>query len=60
MPRQHLVLVAVEERAVALGWEHSGPSIGRVAELLRVYDEQERAAIRGCPEGVREATGAED
>ncbi|MET9911718.1 helix-turn-helix domain-containing protein [Streptomyces sp. NPDC006476] len=54
------VLVEVDERAVALGWEHFGPLIGRVVELLRVYDERELAAIRGFLEGVREAAGGED
>jgi len=49
------VLVEVDERAVALGWSHFGPLIGRAVELLREYDEQELAAIRGFLEGVREA-----
>jgi DNA-binding MarR family transcriptional regulator len=54
------VLVEADERAVALGWEHFGPLIRRVVELLRVYDERELAAIRGFLEGVREAAAGED
>ncbi|MES4832174.1 MarR family transcriptional regulator, partial [Streptomyces anthocyanicus] len=49
------VTVEVDERAVALGWSHFGPLIGRAVELLRGYDERELAAIRGFLTGVREA-----
>ncbi|MGQ5597556.1 MarR family transcriptional regulator [Streptomyces sp. ESR1.13] len=49
------VTVEVDERAVALGWSHFGPLIGRAVELLRGYDERELAAIRDFLAGVREA-----
>ncbi|WP_416978690.1 MarR family winged helix-turn-helix transcriptional regulator [Streptomyces sp. T028] len=49
------VVIEVDERAVALGQAFFGPLIGRVVELLREYDERERAAIRGFLEGVRRA-----
>jgi DNA-binding MarR family transcriptional regulator len=51
------VTVEVDERAVALGWSHFGPLIGRAVELLRGYDERELAAIRAFLAGVREAVG---
>ncbi|MDC0773380.1 MarR family transcriptional regulator [Streptomyces sp. HD] len=49
------VVVEVEERAVELGRSFFGPLIERAVELLRGYDERERAAIRGFLEGMREA-----
>jgi DNA-binding MarR family transcriptional regulator len=49
------VVVEVDERAVELGWSFFGPLIERAVELLRGYDERERAAIRGFLEGMREA-----
>lgn len=49
------VVVEVDERAVALGWSHFGPLIGRAVELLRGYDARERAAIRDFLTGVRDA-----
>ena len=54
------VVIEVDERAVELGWSFFGPLIGRAVELLRGYDERERAAIRGFLEGVREAAAAAD
>ncbi|MEU5097218.1 helix-turn-helix domain-containing protein [Streptomyces sp. NPDC020996] len=54
------VLVEVDERAVGLGWDHFGPLIGRVVELVRGYDERERAAIRGFLEGVLAAAAGDD
>ncbi|MEU0740295.1 MarR family transcriptional regulator [Streptomyces sp. NPDC006134] len=54
------VVVEVDERAVALGWSHFGPLIGRAVELLRRYDARERAAIKDFLTGVRDAAaGAE-
>ncbi|MFF8863379.1 MarR family transcriptional regulator [Streptomyces sp. NPDC015139] len=52
------VVVEVEERAVDVGWAFFGPLIERSAELLRGYDDHQRAAIRGFLEGVREAAAA--
>ncbi|MER6264476.1 MarR family transcriptional regulator [Streptomyces sp. NPDC059688] len=49
------VVVEVEERAVAIGRAFFGPLIERSVELLRGYDDHQRAAIRGFLEGVREA-----
>ncbi|MGW2487603.1 MarR family winged helix-turn-helix transcriptional regulator [Streptomyces sp. NPDC001606] len=49
------VVIEVEERAVALGWSFFGPLIERCLELLRGYDERERAAIHGFLDGVRRA-----
>jgi DNA-binding MarR family transcriptional regulator len=49
------VVVEVEERAVELGWASFGPLIERSVELLRGYDEHQRAAIRDFLRGVREA-----
>ncbi|MFF7067511.1 MarR family winged helix-turn-helix transcriptional regulator [Streptomyces pseudovenezuelae] len=49
------VVVEVDEHAVELGQAFFGPLIGRAVELLRGYDERERAAIRGFLAGVREA-----
>lgn len=49
------VVVEVDERAVELGQAFFGPLIGRAVELLRGYDQRERAAIRGFLAGVREA-----
>ena len=49
------VVVEVEDGAVELGWAFFGPLIERSVELLRGYDEHQRAAIRGFLEGVREA-----
>ncbi|MFH8803542.1 MarR family winged helix-turn-helix transcriptional regulator [Streptomyces sp. NPDC017936] len=49
------VVIEVEERAVELGRSFFGPLIGRTAELLRGYDDRERAAIHGFLEGVRRA-----
>lgn len=49
------VLVEVDERAVELGREFFGPLISRTVELLRGYDERERAAVRTFLTGVREA-----
>ncbi|MFF7276097.1 MarR family transcriptional regulator [Streptomyces griseorubiginosus] len=54
------VVVEVDERAVELGRAFFGPLIGRTVELLRGYDERERAAIRGFLEGVRDAAAAEE
>lgn len=52
------VVVQVEERAVDIGWAFFGPLIERSVELLRGYDDHQRAAIRGFLEGVREAAAA--
>ncbi|WP_432169865.1 MarR family transcriptional regulator [Streptomyces sp. 1222.5] len=49
------VVVEVEERAVDIGRAFFGPLIERSVELLRGYDDHQRAAIRGFLEGVREA-----
>ncbi|MEU6504759.1 MarR family transcriptional regulator [Streptomyces sp. NPDC046942] len=49
------VVVEVTERAVDLGQASFGPLIERSVELLRGYDEDQRAAIRTFLEGVREA-----
>jgi DNA-binding MarR family transcriptional regulator len=49
------VVIEVDEKAVELGWSFFGPLIGSTVELLRGYDERERAAIRGFLEGVRKA-----
>lgn len=49
------VVVEVDERAVELGQAFFGPLIGRTVELLRGYDDRERAAIRGFLTGVRDA-----
>ncbi|MGW0190481.1 MarR family transcriptional regulator [Streptomyces sp. NPDC003362] len=54
------VVVEVEQRAVELGRAHFGPLIAHAVELLRGYDERERAAIRGFLEGVREAAAGTD
>ncbi|MGI5454198.1 MarR family winged helix-turn-helix transcriptional regulator [Streptomyces sp. CA-249302] len=54
------VVIEVTDGAVRLGWAHFGPLIGRVVELLHVYDERETAAIRGFLEGVREAARERD
>lgn len=48
------VLVEVTEQAVELGWASFGRLIGGAAELLRVYDERELAAVKGFLEGVLE------
>ncbi|MEW2132524.1 helix-turn-helix domain-containing protein [Streptomyces sp. NPDC005435] len=53
------VVIEAEERAVALGWDYFGPLIERSAELLRGYDEGQRAAIQGFLAGVRDAAAAE-
>jgi DNA-binding MarR family transcriptional regulator len=54
------VVVEVEDRAVELGWAFFGPLIERSVELLRGYDDHQRAAVRGFLNGVREAAaGAE-
>ncbi|MGW1954075.1 MarR family transcriptional regulator [Streptomyces sp. NPDC001920] len=49
------VTVTVDERAVALGWQHFGPLIDRAVDLLHGYDARELAAIRGFLTGMREA-----
>jgi len=49
------VLVEVDRRAVALGQDFFGPLIDRTVELLRGYDERERAAVHTFLTGVREA-----
>ncbi|MFI9805084.1 MarR family transcriptional regulator [Streptomyces sp. NPDC052301] len=49
------VLIEVEERAVELGWASFGPLIERSVELLRGYDDQQRAVIREFLDGVRNA-----
>nr|WP_316959402.1 helix-turn-helix domain-containing protein [Streptomyces sp. TRM68367] len=49
------VVVEVSERAVGLGQDFFGPLIERSVELLRGYDAQEQAAIRGFLTGVRDA-----
>ncbi|MET7702959.1 MarR family transcriptional regulator [Streptomyces sp. NPDC005485] len=53
------VLVEVDERAVALGWDFFGPLIGRSMELLDGYDERQLAAVRGFLAGVREAAASD-
>jgi DNA-binding MarR family transcriptional regulator len=40
------IRLAVEERAVELGWSFFGPLIGEMVERMRSYDEAERDAIR--------------
>ncbi|GGW40159.1 transcriptional regulator [Streptomyces lucensis JCM 4490] len=52
------VVVEVEDRAVELGRSFFGPLIERSVELLRGYDDRQRAAIRGFLEEVREAAAA--
>lgn len=47
--------MAIDERAVELGWAFFGPLIGRAVELLERYDERELAAIREFLTGVRDA-----
>jgi DNA-binding MarR family transcriptional regulator len=54
------VVIEVDEKAVELGWSFFGPLIGSAVELLRGYDERERAAIRGFLEGVRKAAAEAD
>ncbi|MFH9083530.1 MarR family transcriptional regulator [Streptomyces sp. NPDC017673] len=49
------VVIDVEDRAVELGWAFFGPLIERSAQLLRGYDDHQRAAIRDFLTGVREA-----
>ncbi|MFG3201938.1 MarR family winged helix-turn-helix transcriptional regulator [Streptomyces sp. NPDC048192] len=49
------VVVALEEAAVDLGWAFFGPLIERSAQLLRGYDDHQRAAIRDFLDGVRRA-----
>ncbi|MFE0452365.1 MarR family winged helix-turn-helix transcriptional regulator [Streptomyces sp. NPDC058914] len=51
------VVIEVDERAVELGRSFFGPLIGQVVELLRGYDDRERAAIHDFLEGVRRAAG---
>ncbi len=53
------VLLEIDERAVSLGWEFFGPLIGRTVELLKGYDDQELAAVRGFLNGVREAAAGQ-
>ncbi|MEV6840074.1 MarR family transcriptional regulator [Streptomyces sp. NPDC051133] len=49
------VLIEVEESTVELGQAFFGPLIERSVELLRGYDDQQRAAIRDFLDGVRNA-----
>ncbi|GGU78312.1 transcriptional regulator [Streptomyces filipinensis] len=49
------VVVEVTDDAVALGQAFFGPLIERSVELLRGYDDQQRAAIREFLDGVRKA-----
>jgi DNA-binding MarR family transcriptional regulator len=49
------VVVALEEAAEDLGRAFFGPLIERSAELLRGYDDHQRAAIRDFLDGVRRA-----
>jgi DNA-binding MarR family transcriptional regulator len=49
------VVIEVDEHAITLGQAFFGPLIEQVVELLRGYDERERAAIRGFLDGVRKA-----
>lgn len=49
------VVVEVTDDAVALGRSFFGPLIERSVELLRGYDDQQRAAIRDFLDGVRTA-----
>jgi DNA-binding MarR family transcriptional regulator len=49
------VVVEVTEDAVDLGRSSFGPLIERSVELLRGYDDQQRAAIRDFLDGVRQA-----
>ncbi|MFI2757431.1 MarR family winged helix-turn-helix transcriptional regulator [Streptomyces echinatus] len=49
------VVVEVTDGAVDLGWAFFGPLIERSVELLRGYDEHQRAAIRDFLDGVRTA-----
>ncbi|MER6027847.1 MarR family transcriptional regulator [Streptomyces sp. NPDC001851] len=49
------VVVEVTEEAVELGQSFFGPLIERSLELLRGYDDQQRAAIREFLDGVRRA-----
>ena len=53
------MLLEIDERAVSLGWEFFGPLIGRTVELLKGYDDQELAAVRGFLNGVREAAAGQ-
>lgn len=52
------VVVEVEERAVELGRSFFGPLIDSSVELLRGYDDHQRAAVRDFLDGVREAATA--
>ncbi|MQY32963.1 hypothetical protein SRB17_09230 [Streptomyces sp. RB17] len=49
------VVVEVTEHAVSLGQASFGPLIERSVELLRGYDDHQRAAIRDFLDGVRQA-----
>ncbi|ANP54633.1 MarR family winged helix-turn-helix transcriptional regulator [Streptomyces griseochromogenes] len=49
------VVVEVTDGAVDLGWAFFGPLIERSVELLRGYDDHQRAAIRDFLDGVRTA-----
>lgn len=49
------VVVEVTDSAVELGRSFFGPLIERSLELLRGYDDHQRAAIRGFLDGVRQA-----
>ncbi|MGW3207850.1 MarR family winged helix-turn-helix transcriptional regulator [Streptomyces sp. NPDC001135] len=49
------VVVEVTDGTVELGWAFFGPLIERSVELLRGYDDQQRAAVREFLDGVRKA-----
>ncbi|WP_256725577.1 MarR family winged helix-turn-helix transcriptional regulator [Streptomyces sp. IMTB 2501] len=49
------VVVEVTDDAVDLGTSFFGPLIERSAELLRGYDDHQRAAVRDFLDGVRQA-----
>ncbi|MGW1804059.1 MarR family transcriptional regulator [Streptomyces sp. NPDC002078] len=49
------VVVEVTDSAVELGWTYFGPLIERSLELLRGYDDHQRAAIQDFLDGVRQA-----
>lgn len=53
------VLLAVDERAVELGWAFFGPAIERTAALLRGFDPKEVEAVRRFLLGANEAITAE-
>ncbi|MHC3467408.1 MarR family winged helix-turn-helix transcriptional regulator [Streptomyces sp. 7R007] len=52
------VLLAVEEKAVAMGWSFFGPLIGQMVTAVRSFDDTELAAVRRFLLSMREVTAA--